>query len=197
MQIYPYNKDKNGILRGLDPYIVRVERIRVLVHRRRVDADIASEAAGAWPAHPDASRVGKRLGLDLTTVTRAYGEARRRGLARSLGGTRDLGFRNDRADDGGCSCSGDDRSFDEPAAATRGSQSRRAHRLEAVQNQASFSAFLNHQRAGGNDEEREVAAKWLRAHTGCECRALGGLPGQSGSPVHALRSLTSPPATRC
>ena len=32
----------------------------------------------------------------------------------------------------------------------------------SIQKQASFTAFLNYQRPGGSDEERRVAADWLR-----------------------------------
>src|SRR6267142_7098859 len=37
-----------------------------------------------------------------------------------------------------------------------------AQGFKSIQDQSSFSAYLNYLRPGGSDEEREVAAKWLR-----------------------------------
>jgi Aminotransferase class I and II len=68
-----------------------------------------------------------------------------------------------------------------------------ARGLEAIQNESSFSAFLNYQRPGGSDDEREVAAKWLRTRVpDASAERLVVYPGNQAILFNALMSLTSP-----
>src|SRR2546429_669087 len=68
-----------------------------------------------------------------------------------------------------------------------------ARGLEAIQKESSVSAFLNYQRPGGSDDEREVAAKWLRARVpNASAERLVVYPGNQAVLFNALMSLTSP-----
>lgn len=65
--------------------------------------------------------------------------------------------------------------------------------LAAIQTEASFSAFLNYQRPGGSDEERELTARWLRARVpGASAERVVIYPGSQAILFNALLSLTSP-----
>src|SRR5262249_52389523 len=57
----------------------------------------------------------------------------------------------------------------------------------------SFSAFLNYQRPGGSDDERDVGARWLRARVpNANTERLVIYPGNQTILFNALLSLTSP-----
>ena len=158
-------------------------------------ADIASGRLVRGQQIPTHRALASTLGLDLTTVTRAYGEARRRGLLEAQVGrgtfvsettaraTRDIPVRVKI-----------DLSMNlPPQPVEAGLDMRIAQGLQAVQSRASFSAFLNYQRAGGNDDEREVAAKWLRARVpGASAERLVVYPGNQAVLFNGLMSLTSP-----
>jgi DNA-binding transcriptional MocR family regulator len=127
-------------------------------------ADIASGRLHRGQQVPTHRALAATLKLDLTTVTRAYGEARRRGLldARVGRGTfvsetsarapADIAFQIKV-----------DLSMNVPPQPMEANlDTRIAQGLKSIQDQSSFSAYLNYLRPGGSDEEREVAAKWLR-----------------------------------
>src|SRR5260370_9084268 len=68
-----------------------------------------------------------------------------------------------------------------------------AQGLKSIQDQSSFSAYLNYTRPGGSDEEREVAAKWLRTRVpNARADRLIIYPGNQAILFNALLALTAP-----
>ena len=168
------------------------------VFTRIVDAlaaDIASGRLVRGQQLPTHRALARALEVDLTTVTRAYGEARRRGLLEAQVGrgtfvsettaraARDIPFQVKI-----------DLSMNIPPQPVEANlDARIAQGLEAIQSESSFSAFLNYQRPGGSDDEREVAARWLRSrvpHASAERLVI--YPGNQAIVFNALLSLASP-----
>jgi len=68
-----------------------------------------------------------------------------------------------------------------------------ARGLKSIQDKSSFSAYLNYTRPGGSDEEREVAAKWLRTRVpNASADRLIIYPGNQAILFNALLALTAP-----
>jgi len=168
------------------------------VYMRVVDAlaaDIANGRLVRGQQLPTHRALAHELDIDLTTVTRAYGEARRRGLLDARVGqgtfvsettaraTADIPYQIQI-----------DLSMNIPPQPVEANLDVRiAKGLAAIQTEASFSAFLNYQRPGGSDEERELAAKWLRARVrGASAERVLVYPGSQAILFNALLSLTSP-----
>ena len=168
------------------------------VFMRIVDAlaaDIASGRLVRGQQLPTHRALAGTLGVDLTTVTRAYGEARRRGLLDAQVGrgtfvsettaraARDVPFPVKI-----------DLSMNVPPQPVEANLDLRiAQGLESIQRQSSFSAFLNYQHPGGSDDERDVAARWLRTRVpDASAGRLLVYPGNQAILFNALLSLTSP-----
>jgi DNA-binding transcriptional MocR family regulator len=158
-------------------------------------ADIASGALRRGQQMPTHRGLAHALGVDLTTVTRAYGEARRRGLLEAqVGRGTFVSETTARAQPNIPAGIRIDLSMNLPPQPVEADLDRRiAQGLAAIQEAASFSAYLNYQRPGGSDEERELAARWLRPrvpHASAE--RLLVYPGNQAILFNALMSLTSP-----
>jgi DNA-binding transcriptional MocR family regulator len=158
-------------------------------------ADIGSGRLLRGQQIPTHRALAGALGVDLTTVTRAYGEARRRGLLEAQVG------RGTFVSETTARAAADipfqakiDLSMNLPPQPVEANLDLRiAQGLQAIQNEASFSAFLNYQRPGGSDDERAVAAKWLRARVpDAGAERLVVYPGNQAALFNALMSLTSP-----
>src|SRR5215813_2584444 len=168
------------------------------VFRRIVDAlaaDIASGRLVRGQQVPTHRALAGALGVDLTTVTRAYGEARRRGLLEAqVGRGTFISETTARATADIPSQVKIDLSMNLPPQPVEANLDVRiAQGLQAIQNKSSFSAFLNYQRPGGSDEERAVAAKWLRPRVSdATPERLLVYPGNQAVLFNALLSLTSP-----
>ncbi len=124
-------------------------------------ADIASGRLIRGQRLPTHRALAKVLGLDLTTVTRAYGEARRRGLidARVGQGTfiSETTARTAAAAPFGTKI---DLSMNIPPQPVEANLDVRiAQGLKALQDDYGFSAFLNYQRAGGVETDVSAAVK--------------------------------------
>lgn len=135
------------------------------------------------------------LGIDLTTVTRAYSEARRRGLLDAQVG------RGTFVSETTARATMDvppeikfDLSMNIPPQPVEANLDWRiAQGLKSVQDEASFSAFLNYQRPGGNDQQRETAAQWLRARVpSATAERLLVYPGNQAIIFNTLLALTRP-----
>ena len=94
-------------------------------------ADIASGRLVRGQQLPTHRALAAALDIDLTTVTRAYSEARRRGLLEARVGQGTFVSETTRAPRRPICRTGQHRSVDEPAAAAGRGQSRRAHRAGA------------------------------------------------------------------
>ena len=168
------------------------------VYRRIVDAlsnDIANGRLKRGQQLPTHRALAQTLKLDLTTVTRAYGEARRRGLldARVGQGTF-VSETTTRATVDLPHPVKIDLSMNVPPQPIEANlDTRIAQGLASVQKEAGFSTFLNYQRPGGGDEDRDTAADWLRVRVPkAHADRLVIFPGSQSAIFNVLLSLTSP-----
>src|SRR5580704_5414365 len=127
-------------------------------------ADISSGRLKRGQQIPTHRALAQALGLDLTTVTRAYGEARRRGLIEAQVGrgtfVSESTLRAPESIPRGVKI---DLSMNVPPQPMEANLDLHiAQGLKAIQDQAGLSTFLNYQQPGGSDDERQVAAGWLR-----------------------------------
>lgn len=168
------------------------------VFTRIVDAlaaDIANGRLARGQRLPTHRALAKALKIDLTTVTRAYGEARRRGLidARVGQGTfiSETTARTATNVPFGRKI---DLSMNIPPQPVEANLDLRiAQGLKAIQDDFGFSAFLNYQRADGAESDTGSAVKWLRKRVP-DARAdrLVIYPGNQAILFNALLTLTSP-----
>jgi DNA-binding transcriptional MocR family regulator len=168
------------------------------VYRRIVEAlsaDIASGRLHRGQQLPTHRALARALGIDLTTVTRAFAEARRRGLtearvgrgtfvAESLAHLRhaaapQLQF---------------DLSMNLPPQPTEADLEGRLTRgIAAIQREVGFSAHLNYREPGGSEAERDIAAGWLRPRVpDARGDRLVICPGTQNALFNLLIALTSP-----
>src|ERR1700755_898008 len=134
---------------------------------RIVDAlasDIASGRLVRGERLPTHRALAAALGLDLTTITRAYGEARRRGLLEArVGQGTFVSETTARASADLPAPVNIDLSMNLPPQPVEANLDLRiAQGLAAIRTEAGFSAFLSYSRPGGSDLERQIAAQWLR-----------------------------------
>jgi DNA-binding transcriptional MocR family regulator len=158
-------------------------------------ADIASGRLVRGQQVPTHRALASALDLDLTTVTRAYGEARRRGLIEAqVGRGTFVSETTARAAPDIPFAVKIDLSMNIPPQPVEANLDLRiAQGLKSIQDEASFSAFLPYQRPGGSDDEREVAAQWLRMRVPeAAADRLLIYPGNQAILFNALLSLTSP-----
>jgi DNA-binding transcriptional MocR family regulator len=168
------------------------------VYRRIVDAlsnDIANGRLKRGQQLPTHRALAQSLRLDLTTVTRAYGEARRRGLldARVGQGTF-VSETTTRATVDLPHPVKIDLSMNVPPQPIEANLDIRiAQGLASIQKETGFSTFLNYQRPGGGDEDRDTAANWLRVRVPkAQADRLVIYPGSQSAIFNVLLSLTSP-----
>jgi DNA-binding transcriptional MocR family regulator len=135
------------------------------------------------------------LGVDLTTVTRAYAEARRRGLidARVGQGT----FVSETTTRAASSVSvllDIDLSMNLPPQPVEANLDLRiAQGLDAIRSHSGFSAFLSYTRPGGSADEREAGAEWLKLRVSqATADRIVVFPGTQAIIFNALQVLTSP-----
>ena len=168
------------------------------IYLRIVDAlsaDIASKRLVRGQQLPTHRALAEALGIDLTTVTRAYGEARRRGLleARVGQGTFVSETTARLAADIPVQVKIDLSMNIPPQPVEANLDLRIAQGLAAIRSETSFSAYLNYARPGGSDEEREVAAQWLRPRLpAVVAERLVIYPGTQAVLFNTLLALTSP-----
>src|ERR1700742_2956694 len=127
-------------------------------------ADIASGRLARGQRLPTHRALAAALDLDLTTVTRAYGEARRRGLLEArVGQGTFVSETTARAASDLSRPVNIDLSMNLPPQPVEANLDLRiAQGLATIRSEAGFSAFLSYSRPGGNAHEREAAAHWLQ-----------------------------------
>jgi len=168
------------------------------IYLRIVDAlsaDIHSRRLVRGQQLPTQRALAEALGVDLTTVTRAYGEARRRGLieARVGQGTFVSETTARQAADIPAQVRIDLSMNIPPQPVEANLDLRIAQGLAAVRSEASFSAYLNYARPGGSDDEREAAAQWLHPRlAGASADRLLIYPGTQAVLFNTLLALTAP-----
>jgi DNA-binding transcriptional MocR family regulator len=154
-------------------------------------ADIASGRLVRGEQLPTHRALARALDVDLTTVTRAYGEARRRGLIEAQVGRGTFVSETTARADVAVQVKIDLSMNVPPQPVEANLDLRIAQGLKSIQDEASLSAFLNYQRPGGSDDERAVAARWLRTRMP-DARAdrIVIYPGNQAILFNALLSLT-------
>ncbi|MCO5132720.1 MAG: PLP-dependent aminotransferase family protein [Xanthobacteraceae bacterium] len=168
------------------------------IYLRIVDAlsaDIHGRRLHRGQQLPTHRALAEALGVDLTTVTRAYREARRRGLieARVGQGTFVSETTARQAADIPVQVKIDLSMNVPPQPVEANLDLRIAQGFAAIRSEASFSAYLNYARPGGSDDEREIAARWLRPRlTTAAPERLVIYPGTQAALFNALLALTSP-----
>jgi DNA-binding transcriptional MocR family regulator len=168
------------------------------VYRRIVEAlsaDIASGRLHRGQQLPTHRALAKALGIDLTTVTRAYAEARQLGLteARVGRGT----FVVESLAHGRHAAAGQpqfDLSMNLPPQPMEADLEGRLTRgIAAIQREVGFSAHLNYREPGGSEAERDIAAGWLRSRVpDARGDRLVICPGTQNALFNLLIALTSP-----
>jgi DNA-binding transcriptional MocR family regulator len=168
------------------------------IFQRIVDAlaaDIGSGRLVRGQRLPTHRALAAALGIDLTTVTRAYGEARRRGLLEArVGQGTFVSETTARAPFDLPAQVKIDLSMNIPPQPVEANLDLRiAQGLASIRRHAGFSAFLGYSRPGGSDDEREVAATWLRTRVPeADAERIVIYPGSQAILFNALLALTSP-----
>lgn len=134
------------------------------LYQRIVNAladDIASGRLHQGQALPTHRALATALGVDLTTVTRAYTEARRQGLTEARVG-RGTFVRSRPGTLRAPASPGIDLSMNlPPQPAEADLDGRLAKALSEIRAEQSLAAYLTYQQPGGTSAERQVAAEWL------------------------------------
>jgi DNA-binding transcriptional MocR family regulator len=126
-------------------------------------ADVASGRLHRGQQLPTQRALAKHLGLDLTTVTRAYSEARRSGLTEARVGqgtfVAESASQAPRAEQQRTEV---DLSMNIPPQPLEADIEGRIMRgLAAIQRDTGFFGLLNYRQPGGSAEERAIASTWL------------------------------------
>ncbi len=160
-----------------------------------LDADIASGRLRRGQQLPTHRALAKALGVDLTTVTRAYSEARERGLteARVGQGTFVAESRATVHHPGAPRIQFDLSMNLPPQPLEADLEGRIARGIAALKKENGFSAYLNYREMGGSDDERYAAAAWLRARIpDADADRLLICPGTQTAIFALLMMLTTP-----
>lgn len=158
-------------------------------------SDIAAGRLRRGARLPTHRALARALGVDLTTVTRAYNEARHRGLTEARVGqgtfVAETHARAPRAAAAGLAF---DLSMNLPPQPIEADlDGRIARGFANLQRDFGFADFLNYQQAGGSETDRAVAAEWLRRRVrAAEASRLVISPGAQSALVALLLALTKP-----
>jgi DNA-binding transcriptional MocR family regulator len=167
------------------------------IFMRIVDA-MAADIAGARLVRgqrlPTHRALAKALNVDLTTVTRAYGEARRRGLIDAQVGRGTFISETTARQGTSPLVTKIDLSMNIPPQPVEANLDVRiAQGLKAIEGDFGFSAFLNYQPPGGSANDLSVSAKWLRKRVPhAQTSRIVIFPGNQAVIFNALLVLTSP-----
>ncbi|HLG79628.1 MAG TPA: PLP-dependent aminotransferase family protein [Bradyrhizobium sp.] len=130
-----------------------------------LEGDIAAGRLVRGQQLPTHRALAAALGVDLTTVTRAYGEARRRGLIEAqVGRGSFVSESSARPAAEGAPEVRIDLSMNVPPHPLEAQLDERIQQgFEAIRRKSGLTAFLNYLEPGGSERERSIAARWLRA----------------------------------
>jgi len=144
---------------------------------------------------PTHRALAKALGVDLTTVTRAYNEARRRGLTEARVGQGTF-VSEIRARPSARVAAGIDVDLSmnlPPSPIEADIEGRIVRSLAALQRDHGFSDLLRYQQAGGSSADRGIAADWLRRRVRTiDADRLVVSAGTQSALVALLLSVTRP-----
>lgn len=125
--------------------------------------DIAAGRLHQGQALPTHRTLAAALGVDLTTVTRAYTEARRQGLTEARVGRGTFVKAGHPPQSRPAAPPGIDLSMNIPPQPAEAELSARlAKAIGALRAEGKLDSYLNYQQPGGTRSERAIAAEWLR-----------------------------------
>lgn len=128
-----------------------------------LESDIAAGRLVRGQKLPTHRALAAALGVDLTTVTRAYSEARRRGLIEAQVGRGSFVSETSLRQASGEAEVRIDLSMNVPPHPLEAQLDTRIMQgMEAIREKSGLTAFLNYLEPGGSARERGVAARWLR-----------------------------------
>ncbi len=160
-----------------------------------IEADIASGRLRRGQQLPTHRALAQALGIDLTTVTRAYSDARHRGLiiARVGQGTF-VSETTARATADIPLAVKIDLSMNVPPQPIEAALDTHIERgLASIHKRAGLSSFLNYQQPGGSEEDRHVVSTWLRSRMpDAPLDRIAVYPGSQSSIFNILLSFVSP-----
>jgi len=160
-----------------------------------MEADIAAGRLVRGQQLPTQRALARTLGIDLTTVTRAYAEARQRGLTEArVGRGTFVSESMSQLRHAAAPQPQFDLSMNLPPQPLEADLEGRITRgIAAIQREAGFSAHLNYREPGGSESERDIAAQWLRTRI-ADARGdrLVICPGTQNALFNLLVALTSP-----
>jgi DNA-binding transcriptional MocR family regulator len=168
------------------------------VYRRIVEAlasDVASGRLRRGQQLPTHRALAKALGIDLTTVTRAYTEAQRRGLTEARVGQGTFVAENGTPVR---QATGQRPELDlsmnlPPQPPEADLEGRLTRGIAALQREVGLSAHLNYRESGGSEAERAIAARWLRARIpAADAGRLVICPGTQNALFNLFIALLSP-----
>jgi DNA-binding transcriptional MocR family regulator len=168
------------------------------VYRRIVEAltaDIASGRLRRGQQLPTHRALAKALGIDLTTVTRAYTEARHRGLTEArVGQGTFVAETASHVRHAAAPQPQFDLSMNLPPQPLEADLEGRLTRgIAAIQREVGFSAHLNYREPGGSQTERDIAAGWLQSRIAdAHGDRIVICPGTQNALFNLLIALTSP-----
>lgn len=168
------------------------------VYQRIVDAlaaDIANGRLRRGQQLPTHRALAHALGIDLTTVTRAYTEARQRGLteARVGQGTFVAESRLQAHAAGGFRLQFDLSMNLPPQPIDADVEGRITRGIAALQQETGIAPYLNYREPGGSEDERSAAAAWLRTRIpDAQGERLVICAGTQTALMSVLLALTSP-----
>lgn len=148
------------------PESLQAEGPRYLAVVERIQRDIASGALRPGMQLPPQRELASALGVDLTTISRAYAEAQRRGLiAGQVGRGTFVRARSDGATNEGLRAADDapvDLSRNFPSSAVIEEAERAlAKTLEQLPASRTFAGLLDYQAHAGRLAHREAGAEWV------------------------------------
>ena len=158
-------------------------------------ADIARGRLVRGQRLPTHRALAKALNIDLTTVTRAYGEARRRGLIDAqVGRGTFISETTARQNTGVPFVTKIDLSMNIPPQPVEANLDVRISQgLKGIQDDYGFSAFLNYQPPGGGAHDLSVGVKWLRRRLpNVQASRVVIFPGNQAILFSALLTRASP-----
>jgi DNA-binding transcriptional MocR family regulator len=160
-----------------------------------LESDVAAGRLVRGQQLPTHRALARLLGIDLTTVTRAYREARRRGLIDAqVGRGSFVSETSVRPAPEGAPEVRIDLSMNVPPHPLEAQLDERIlHGLEAIRQKSGLTAFLNYLEPGGSERERNIAARWLRTrvpHAAAERMVI--YPGTQAVIFNLLMHLVRP-----
>jgi DNA-binding transcriptional MocR family regulator len=167
------------------------------IYQRILNALADDIAAGrlhqgqALPTHRALARV---LGVDLTTVTRAYAEAQRQGLTEARVGRGTFVKSRSQPGQRTFASPGIDLSMNLPPQPLEADlDGRLAKTLSEIRADTGLAAYLTYQQPGGTGAERQIAAEWLQERlSGLTSERLVIAPGTQATLFCLLLALAAP-----